>query len=144
FSGAVNIPIADTAAARLAVQKTDQDGWGKSNFTGADLYDQDEIFVRGALMLDPTDRLNIHIQADYMDLDEGGAAEKLLQPGGNPLDPTNTLPVTPTIVAGVELGVLNPADIPSAANPVPGPTFIPGLMAGYQAMLGYTEGDLLE
>jgi iron complex outermembrane receptor protein len=79
-----------------------------------------------------------------MDLDEGGAAEKLLQPGGNPLDPANTLPVTPTIVAGVELGVLNPADIPSAANPVPGPTFVPGLIAGYQAMLGYTEGDLLE
>ncbi len=144
FSGAVNIPLADTAAARLAVQKTDQDGWGKSNFTGNDLYDQDEIFVRGSLMLDPTNRLNILVQADYMDLSEGGAAEKLLQPGGNPLDPNNTLPVTPTIVAGVELGVLNPADIPSAANPIPGPTFVPGLMAGYQALVGYTQGDALE
>ena len=144
LAGAVNVPIAETAAARLAVQKTDQDGWGESRVTGNELYDQDEIFVRGSLMLDPTDRLNILLQADYLDIDEGGAAEKLRQPGGNPLDPNNTLPPTPAIVAGVELGVLNPADIPSAGNPIPGPTFVPGLMAGYAALVGFTEGDLLE
>ncbi len=144
FSGAVNIPLADTAAARLAVQKTDQDGWGQSNASGNDLYDQDELFVRGSLMLDPTERLNVLLQMDYLEVNEGGAAEKLLQPGGNPLDPTNTLPPTPAIVAGVELGVLNPLDIPSAGNPVPGPTFVPGLLAGYQAMAGYADGALLE
>lgn len=144
FSGAVNIPLAETAAARLAVQKTDQDGWGESNFTGNELYDQDELFVRGSLMADPTDRLSILFQADYLDVNEGGAAEKLLQPGGNPLDPSNTLPPTPAIVAGVELGVLNPADIPSAANPVPGPTFVPGVAAGFEAVSGFAGGDLLQ
>lgn len=144
LSGAVNIPLAETTAARLAVQKTDQDGWGESNFTGNDLYDQDELFIRGSLMADPTDRLSILFQADYLDVNEGGAAEKLLQPGGNPLDPNSTLPPTPAIVAGVELGVLNPADIPSAANPVPGPTFVPGVAAGFEAVSGFTQGDLLD
>ena len=144
FAGALNVPLADNAALRLAAQKTDQDGFGKSNFTGADLYDQDEVFLRGSLMWDPTDRLNIQLQADYMHLDEGGAAEKLVQPGGNIVDPNNTLPITPSLVAGIELGALNPAHIPNAASPVPGPTFIPGLIAGYQALLGYTQGSLLE
>jgi iron complex outermembrane receptor protein len=144
FSGAVNVPLGETAAARLAAQKTDQDGWGESRTTGNELYDQDELFLRGSLMFDPTDRLNILLQADYLDIDEGGAAEKLLQPGGNPFDPSNPLPPTPAIVAGVELGVLNPADIPSAANPIPGPTFVPGVMAGFEAMSGFADGDLLK
>ena len=144
FAGALNIPLAESAAVRLAAQKTDQDGFGKSNFTGDDLYDQDEVFFRGSLTWDPTARLNVQLQADYMDLDEGGAAEKLLQPGGNILNPGNTLPITPSIVAGIELGAMNPADIPSAANPIPGPTFIPGLIAGYEALSGYTQGDLLD
>ncbi|MFW6092910.1 MAG: TonB-dependent receptor [Pseudomonadota bacterium] len=144
FSGAVNVPMGNTAAARLAVQKTDQDGWGESTTTGNELYDQDELFVRGSFMADPTDRLNILLQADYLDVDEGGAAEKLLQPGGNPLDPDNELPVTASIAAGVELGVLNPADIPSAQNPTGGPTFGPGLVAGYQAFSEYAGGDPLE
>ncbi|MCY3794691.1 MAG: TonB-dependent receptor, partial [Gammaproteobacteria bacterium] len=144
FAGAANIPLADNAAVRLAAQKTDQDGFGKSNFTGADLYDQDEVFLRGSLTWDPTDRMNIQLQADYMKADEGGAAEKLVQPGGNILDPNNSLPTTPALVAGIELGVLNPAHIPSRANPIPGPTFIPGLVAGYNALVGYTQGSLLE
>ena len=143
-AGAVNVPLAETAAARIAVQKTDQDGWGESRVTGNDLYDQDELFVRGSFMADPTDRLNILVQADYLKVDENGAAEKLLQPGGNPFDPANVRGSTPAIVAGVELGVLNPADIPSAANPVPGPTFVSGVMAGYAAMAAYADGELLK
>ena len=144
LSGALNLPLADNAAVRLAAQKTDQDGFGKSNFTGAELYDQDEVFLRGSLMWDPSDRMSVQLQADYMEADEGGAAEKLVQPGGNILDPANTLPTTPALVAGIELGVLNPAHIPSRANPIPGPTFVPGLAAGYNALLGYTRGSRLE
>src|SRR5690606_29623417 len=66
-AGAVNVPLADNAAARLAVQKTDQDGWGESTFTGNELYDQDELFVRGSLLFELTERLSILLQGDYLE-----------------------------------------------------------------------------
>lgn len=132
MAGAVNVPLADNAAARFAVQKTDQDGWGESSFTGNELYDQDELFVRGSLLFEPTERLSILLQADYLDVDEGGAAEKLLQPGGYPLDPNAPFAPTPSVVAAAELGLFDPT------NPVP------GLLAGYEALVGYMGGDMLD
>ena len=132
ISGAVNVPFSDTAAGRLAVQKTDQDGWGESRFTGADLYDQDEIFLRGSIVWDPSDRVNVQLQADYMDLDEGGAAEKILHPGGNFV---NGVSDTSSLQAGIELlGPLAP-DFSNYADLV---------LAGYAAMAGYVDGDLLK
>ena len=126
FSGAINLPLSDTAAARLAVQKTDQDGWGQSRLTGQEYYDQDELFVRGSLMLDPSERVNILLQVDYLDIDEGGAIEKLLQPGGNL---TNGLPFTGALSAGTEL--LGPAA-----------SFEDQVNAGFAALQGFADGDL--
>ncbi len=131
ISGALNIPFSDTAAARIAAQKTDQDGWGKSRFTGDDLYDQDEIFLRGSLVWDPSERVNIQLQADYMDLDEGGAVEKLTQPGGNL---TNGLPDTSSLSAGIEL---------SGAPFVPA-NYVDYVNSGYAAMEAYVDGELLK
>ena len=132
FSGAVNVPLSDSAAARLALQKTDQDGWGTSRYTGADLYDQDEIFLRASVTWDPHDRVNVQLQADYLDIDEGGAAEKILHPGGNF---ANGLGDTSSLQAGIELlGPLAP-DFSNYAQLV---------LAGYAAMDGYADGDLLK
>lgn len=141
LSAAANIPLSETVAMRIGAQKTDQDGLGSSNFNGNELMDQNELFVRASFMWDVSDRVTLLLQADHTDLDEGGAMEKLLQPGGLAVDPANTLPVTPSIVAGVRSGALSPADIPSAASPVPGPTFVPGVVAGYNELLGYTMGS---
>ena len=131
ISGALNIPFSETAAARIAAQKTDQDGWGESRFTGDDLYDQDEIFLRGSLVLDPSERVNIQLQADYMDLDEGGAIEKLTQPGGNFI---NGLPDTTSLAAGVEL----------SGAPVDFANYVDYVNSGYAAMAAYVDGELLK
>lgn len=141
ISGGINIPLGERAAARIAVQKTDQDGFGESRVNGNELYDQDEIFVRGSLAWDISDNVDVLLQIDHMDLDEGGAMEKLLQPGGLVIDPTNTLPITPSLVAGLSSGLINPADIPSATMPIPGPTFVPGLVAGYNELLSHSQGS---
>ena len=130
-SGALNIPLSDTAAGRIAVQKTDQDGWGESRFTGDDLYDQDEIFLRGSLVWDPSERVNVQLQADYMDLDEGGAIEKLTQPGGSL---TNGLPDTTSLAAGVEL----------SGAPVDFANYVDYVNSGYAAMEAYVDGELLK
>lgn len=133
LSGAVNVPFSDTAAARFAVQKTDQDGWGESRFSGTDLYDQDEIFLRASMTWDPSDRVNVQFQADYMDLDEGGAAEKILHPGGNF---ANGVDATSSLSAGVQvLGQPLAADFSNYAQLV---------LAGYSAMNEYVDGDLLK
>ena len=132
LSGAVNVPLSDTAAVRFAAQKTDQDGWGESRFTGDDLYNQDEIFLRASMTWDPNDRVNVQIQADYMDLDEGGHISKILHPGGNF---ANGVSATSSLQAGTELlGPLAP-DFSNYAGLV---------LAGYAAMDGYVDGDLLK
>ena len=131
ISGALNIPFSDTAAARIAAQKTDQDGWGESRFTGADLYDQDEIFLRGSLVWDPSDRVNIQLQADYMDLDEGGNVEKILHPGGNFI---NGVSDTSSLTAGIEL----------SGAPVDFANYVDYVTSGYAALAAYVDGDLLK
>ena len=130
-AGALNIPLSDTAAARIAAQKTDQDGWGESRFSGRELYDQDEIFLRGSLVWDPSERVNVQLRADYMDLNEGGAIEKLTQPGGNF---TNGLPITTSLSVGAELSGAGAcfADIPGCVN------------TGYEALAAYVDGDFLK
>ena len=127
LSGAINIPLADTVAARLAVQKTDRDGWGQSRFNGNELYDQNELFFRGSLLFEPSDRVSVLLQTDYLDIDEGGAVEKLLQPGGNL---TNGLPFTGALSAGTEL--LGPDA-----------SFADQVNAGYAALERFVDGDLL-
>lgn len=141
IAAAVNFALGDTAATRIAFQKTDADGFGESLFNGNQLADQDELFVRANFIWDLSDKVNVLIQADYLDIDEGGAVEKLLQPGGLVIDPSNTLPITPSLVAGISSGALNPIDIPGVIGPAPGPTFIPGLISGYNELLSYTQGS---
>ncbi len=102
------------------------------------LADQDEIFVRASFSWDANERLNLLLQSDYLDLDEGGAMEKLLQPGGLLTDPDNTLPITPSLVAGLGSGAVEPADAGG------GPTFVPGVIVGYNELLGYTMGSPYE
>lgn len=124
LAGAINLPVADSAALRLAIQKTDQDGFAESEFTGQELADQDEVFVRGSFVWDPTDRLNIQLTADYLEVDEAGLTSKLLQPGGNPADPTDPIAPTPSFVAATEDGI----------HPV----------TGYNSLLEFTKGSLFD
>lgn len=144
IAAAANVPLGDTAAMRIGAQKTDQDGLGESLFNGNELLDQNELFVRASFLWDVNEKVNVLLQADHMELDEGGAMEKLLQPGGLVINPANTLPITPSMVAGIQSGALSPVDIPGVVGPAPGPTFIPGLVAGYNELLSYTMGSPYE
>lgn len=70
YGGAVNIPLSDTAALRLAAKRTTSDGWDDSAADGKPIADDDETLVRANLMLDPNDNLNISLTLEYMDVNE--------------------------------------------------------------------------
>src|SRR5262249_55021692 len=59
-------PIADTLAANLAVQGSDQrDGWGKSLITGQDNGLSRFLSGRGKLLWTPTDNTRVTLSGDY-------------------------------------------------------------------------------
>ncbi len=59
LEGAFGGPLGDTTAFRVAVLKTDSDGWMKNRFTGNDQQGLDEFAWRVLLETQPTDELNL-------------------------------------------------------------------------------------
>lgn len=143
IEGAVNLPLAeDKATLRLAGQFRRHDGYGHNLFTNAETSDEKVGFIRGSLLLDPNDRLRIRLTGDWSSSSDGGYTPRLRTIGTSPFAGA-TPHITPAMIAAaVEIGALNPADIPSAANGgVPGATFVSGLIAGYAALAQYVDGS---
>lgn len=61
---ALNIPLADNAAFRLATQAKHNDGWMK-NSVGPDQMKEDSLAFRGKLLVEPTEKLRILLQGDW-------------------------------------------------------------------------------
>lgn len=80
FGGAINLPIIqDRLAVRVAGQFNKADGPTQSKTTGFEIRDDEEIFGRINVQIDPTDSLNISLTGDYLTTNEGGAHERNLQ-----------------------------------------------------------------
>lgn len=66
-----NIPLVeDKLGIRLGAAMTHRDGFGIGAGTGRELADDNEIFLRGSLLFEPSDTFSIRINADYHDVDE--------------------------------------------------------------------------
>lgn len=71
-----NVPLVqDKLGIRLGAALTHRDGFGEGGFgptslTGRELADDDEIFLRGSLLFEPSANLSIRINADYHTVDE--------------------------------------------------------------------------
>ncbi len=127
-NGAVNIPIVqDKLALRLAGQYWNRNGYGKSAVTGQDLGDdKNQVFVRGTLLANPSERLQIEVKGEWARARENGYL-------GTPVSYAGTQPNFSLLPAGqqgtifaanqtvaIELG-LNPAlaaDRTTAANAI--------------------------
>lgn len=75
LQGAVNVPLGDTLAVRLAMNHDQRDGFydviqGAS--TRGDPGDVDNLSVRGSLLWQPTDALRVLFKTDYNDIRMGG------------------------------------------------------------------------
>lgn len=76
---------AENWAVRFGAASTNRDGFADGvlsdgSLSGLDLADDDEIFYRASLLLEPTDKLSIRVNADYHEVDETGAAIQALRP----------------------------------------------------------------
>lgn len=81
--GAMNVPISDTLATRVAVKWAKHNGYLKAvanaaGLKGNDRQDQDDIAIRGHLLWKPDSRLSILLSGDYSHQGGAGGGEQLL------------------------------------------------------------------
>jgi len=66
-----NVPLVqDKLGIRLGAALTHRDGFGIGAGTGRELADDNELFLRGSLLFEPSDTFSIRVNADYHDVDE--------------------------------------------------------------------------
>ncbi len=79
-NGALNVPISDTLAARVAAQYMRHDGYGKSiGVQDVDEYDLDDannLGLRASLLWEPSDRFTAILSGQTFDTDRNGALQK--------------------------------------------------------------------
>lgn len=83
--GAVNLPLTDTLAVRLAYQKQHADGYVKNIGVGHDLNDVNNENFRASVLWEPSDTLSNLTVLDYMEGHETGTASVIDQNANNPL-----------------------------------------------------------
>jgi iron complex outermembrane receptor protein len=134
LGGAVNIPVVqDKFAVRLTGKFDQRDGYGRSLIDGSDRADNEEYLGRIGVTIDPTENVNISITGDYQHLKGRGAVHQLVYPGQ--FNPGAGIIPAGILAAGIDVGGLNPADIPN------GPTFLPGVTAGYNYLNSISVGQ---
>jgi iron complex outermembrane receptor protein len=75
LEGAINVPLGDTFALRVAGMMDKHDGYIENKYPGTkDLRDKDTQYIRGSLLWVPTDTFDATLRVAYMDQDSSGDA----------------------------------------------------------------------
>jgi len=75
-----NVPfVQDKLGIRLGAALTHRNGFGTGSGTGRELADDNEIFLRGSLLFEPSDTFSIRVNADYHDVDESTSISRSLR-----------------------------------------------------------------
>ncbi len=114
ITGFVNAPLGDTAAIRLAGGYEKSNGYVKNiNPAGGNLFDDDNVYLRGSVLFKPTENLTATFKLDYATRDgNGGSAFGYKLVGSYYFLPTNAqlFNATPVILntrAGNRDGVID-------------------------------------
>jgi len=70
FDGYISGSLSDNVRGRLAVQQEDRDGWVDNIVGGPDMEDRNIHMILGKLHWDVTDRMRVHLSADYTDKED--------------------------------------------------------------------------
>lgn len=94
--GALNVPLSDKVAARVAFQTQNHDGYGTNIVTGNDVDSKDSEAVRGQLQFDASDAFTILITGDYYHSSDSSNGYHYFGPGaftatGEQITPTGLL-----------------------------------------------------
>ncbi|WP_158588371.1 TonB-dependent receptor [Henriciella mobilis] len=106
FEGAISGPIIeDKLLFRLSFRTDERDGWGKNEFTGQEIDDNQERAVRAKLLWNATDALSVMFEADYAKADDHQTPHYGGTPLGTPpwgvLMPSGFAPFDPVDVGGI-------------------------------------------
>ncbi len=89
FQGGITGPIAgDKAAFRIDAVYVKRDGFLRDVISGNDINNRDRVFVRGQILLKPTDDLSIRLIGDFSHRREACCAAVYLPNAGESFDPT--------------------------------------------------------
>ncbi len=81
LEGGINGPLSDTIAARVDGVYLKRDGFYNDVVNGTDINNKDRFLVRGQLLFEPSDTLNVRVIGDYSKKDESCCAATFVQPG---------------------------------------------------------------
>jgi outer membrane receptor protein involved in Fe transport len=84
IQGAVNIPITDTFAIRLAGLKRESDGYYDNTFLGEDEEQLDQQVLRANFQWDATDDLSVNLKIENSDFETDGRSLEIINPVGSP------------------------------------------------------------
>ncbi len=102
--GVLNVPVQDNFAARIAASWHNGDGY-LDNANGDDLNDRDRFTLRGQLLWEPNDDLNIRVIVDYSEVDENCCWP--VRNTNNPLNPVVNAP----LAAAIGASIIDPPDV---------------------------------
>ncbi len=78
MQAALNIPISDTAAARISIASLQRDGWLERQSDGVALGSDDTTFIQAQLRFQPSDRLTVDLNLNRSQSESNGGASKLI------------------------------------------------------------------
>jgi iron complex outermembrane receptor protein len=84
FEGGITGPLSDTIAARVDGVWSKRDGFYRDAANNTDINDRDRYFVRGQVLIEPSDFLSIRLIADYTSRDEKCCAATYVDSSVNP------------------------------------------------------------
>ena len=76
--GSISGPMSDNISGRLSAKYTERGGYGDNLLTGEEVGAQDEFNIRGKLLFDVSEQLEIKASADYGEINSGGASVEIL------------------------------------------------------------------
>ena len=81
IAGAVSGPVSDDVSGRIAANYKSQGGYIDNSFAGGDEADREEYVVRGTIVWDASDRLEVILKGEVSSFDVDGRTAQLVQPG---------------------------------------------------------------
>ncbi|NNC77843.1 MAG: TonB-dependent receptor [Woeseiaceae bacterium] len=95
--GLVNGPITDTVSGNLTISKHDRDGYVDNTIDGLDYQDEDNLSLRGQLLFQPSDSLEILVGMDHSTDDLSGNCRNVNNLALN--DPLGLAALYPPVIA---------------------------------------------
>ncbi|MDB5425188.1 MAG: hypothetical protein JWQ29_2604 [Phenylobacterium sp.] len=106
--------LGDVVAGRLALRGLHNGGWAKNPNRGRNVGENDDMMIRGALLIRPTDDIDVNLKLAYQMIDGDAQPVRGLAPS---TAPASTLVPVPIFTYPTARGAMTPTDFWTVNNP---------------------------